>query len=287
LGVSTDTGFLPRRDPLAVLPSYFEKLDELLHEMPINKNDGTLGLLHTGRLGSRVERELPHYDVEFVFDQRILAALYRDYAMLASAYLLEPCDIQFRLARNYGLARRILPANIAVPLETIARRLGQKPFLEHSTFTFYNYRRRDPSKPIALDNLEPIRQFSGCDSEHNFITGQVAAASHTGATIGASLQILECAQQNRRTDFNASLRQYAEAMSKVNGILSQTLRGCGEYASFRTFLSGCRAQSMFSSGVLFENTTDVALHMYLGVAQSSSPVASLNTHLFQLSELSP
>ncbi|KAJ2451000.1 hypothetical protein EV183_003894 [Coemansia sp. RSA 2336] len=285
LTVSTQNGFLPRRDPLHVLPSYFEKLDEILHEMPVHKADGTFGLLHTGRLGACIERELPMYDVEFVFDQRILAALYRDYSVLASAYLLEPCDIQFRLARNYGLARRILPANIAVPLDTIARRLNQKPFLEHSTFTFYNYRRKDQDQPISLDNLEPIRKFSGCEKEHNFIVGHVAAAQHTGAIVSASMDILRHAQNGHRTEFNQALRQYTNAMSNVNAILAQTLKGCGDYASFRTFLNGCKTQSMFSSGVLFE--THAAAHKYLGVAQSSSPIASLSTHLFQLSSLSP
>ncbi|KAJ2732472.1 hypothetical protein H4R23_002837 [Coemansia sp. Cherry 401B] len=285
--VTPETGFLPRRDPLPVLPSYFEKLDEILHEMPILKSDGTLGLLHTGRLGARIERELPMYDVEFVFDRRILAALYRDYSVLASAYLLEPCDIQFRLTRNYGLARRILPANIAVPLETIARRLAQKPFLEHSTFTFYNYRRKDQEQPVSLDNIEPIRRFSGCDKEHNFIVGHVAAARHTDAAVAASLGVLRSAQHNQRGEFNAALRQYADAMGRVNEILAQTLQGCGDYASFRTFLNGCRAQSMFNSGVLFEKLGNTAAHKYLGVAQSSSPIASLGTHLFQLSNLSP
>ncbi|KAJ2780058.1 hypothetical protein H4R18_003673 [Coemansia javaensis] len=287
-GVSGEAGFLPRREPLAVLPSYFEGLDELLRDMPIQRSDGTLGLLHTGQLGARVERELPQYDVEFVFDRRILAALYRDYSMLASAYLLEPCDIQFRLARNYGLARRILPASIAVPLETVARRLGQKPFLEHSAFTLYNYRRRDAAKPAALDNLEPVRCFSGCDRERSFIAGHVAAAGHTGAVVDASQGILRAAQLDDRGAFDGALRRYAEAMGRINDILAQTLRGCGEYASFRTFLNGSRAQSMFSSGgVLFESAAQIAPHRYLGVAQSSSPVASLSTHLFQLSALSP
>ncbi|KAJ2805639.1 hypothetical protein H4R20_002010 [Coemansia guatemalensis] len=287
LCVSTTSGFLPRRDPLAVLPSYYEKIDELLHEMPVLKEDGTLGLLHTGRFGSRIERELPLYDVEFVFDRRILAALYRDYSMLASAYLLEPCDIQFRLARNYGLARRVLPANIAIPLDTISRRLGQKPFLEHSTFTFYNYRRKDQALPITLDNLEPIRRFSGCDKEHNFIVGHVAAARQTDEIVAASLNILRNAQQNQREKFNAALRQYTKAMGRVNDILSQTLKGYGEHASFYTFLSGCKAQAMFNSGVWFENNATTSTHKYLGVAQSSSPIASLSTHLFQLSDLSP
>ncbi|KAJ2352001.1 hypothetical protein GGH92_001520, partial [Coemansia sp. RSA 2673] len=54
--VSETTGFLPRHDPLPVLPSYFERLEELLHEMPISKGDGTYGLLHSGRFGERIER---------------------------------------------------------------------------------------------------------------------------------------------------------------------------------------------------------------------------------------
>ncbi|KAJ1956406.1 hypothetical protein GGI12_005314, partial [Dipsacomyces acuminosporus] len=159
--VSEPSGFLPRHDPLPVLPNYFEKIDELLHEMPIYKGDGTYGLLHNGRFGERIESELPMYDVGFIFDKRILSALFRDYTFLASAYLLEPCDIQYRLTRNYGLARRILPANIAVPLETIAARINTRPYLEHSmSFTFYNYKRKDSSLPISVDNIEPIRRFS-------------------------------------------------------------------------------------------------------------------------------
>ncbi|KAJ2866405.1 hypothetical protein GGI22_001293 [Coemansia erecta] len=293
--VSSQSGFLPRRDPLPVLPGYFEKLEEILDEMPIYKGDGTYGLLHSGRFGERVERELPMYDVDFVFDNRILGALYRDYTFLASAYLLEPCDIQFRLARNYGLARRILPANIAKPLQTIAARLNAQPFLEHSMgFTFYNYRRKDVSAPASIDNIEPIRRFSGCDAENSYIVGHVAAAQHTGAMVEASLELLGSCRSNNRSVFDQALQKYTAAMDKVNGILSRTLMNNGEYASFRTYLSGCKSQPMFSTGVIYEGVEETpfssgaaAARQFLGVAQSSNPIASLNTHLFQLSNLSP
>ncbi|KAJ2383636.1 hypothetical protein GGI23_007101, partial [Coemansia sp. RSA 2559] len=284
--VSSQSGFLPRRDPLPVLPSYFEKLEEILDEMPIYKGDGTYGLLHSGRFGERVERELPMYDVDFVFDNRILGALYRDYTFLASAYLLEPCDIQFRLARNYGLARRILPANIAKPLQTIAARLNAQPFLEHSMgFTFYNYRRKDVSAPASIDNIEPIRRFSGCDAENSYIVGHVAAAQHTGAMVEASLELLGSCRSNNRSVFDQALQKYTAAMDKVNGILSRTLMNNGEYASFRTYLSGCKSQPMFSTGVIYEGVEETpfssgaaAARQFLGVAQSSNPIASLNTH---------
>ncbi|KAJ2515912.1 hypothetical protein GGI11_003620 [Coemansia sp. RSA 2049] len=298
--VTRETGFLPRHEPLAVLPSYFEKLEELLDEMPIHKGDGTHGLLHSGRFGERIERELPLYDVDFVFDSRILAALYRDYAFLASAYLLEPCDIQFRLARNYGLARRILPANIARPLQTIAARLRAQPFLEHSSFTFYNYRRTDPpaaDAPASGDSIEPIRRFSGCDAERSYITGHVAAARFTDRMVQASLELLGGARADDRGRFDRAMQRYAGAMREVNGVLSRALANSGEYASFRTYLSGTKSQPMFSAGVIYESApyagphVSSALpaqqHQFFGVAQSSNPIASLSTHLFQLSQLSP
>ncbi|KAI8321866.1 hypothetical protein GQ54DRAFT_245613, partial [Martensiomyces pterosporus] len=286
--VSETSGFLPRHDPLPVLPSYFEKLEELLHEMPIYKGDGTYGLLHSGRFGERVETELPMYDVGFIFDSRILSALYRDYTFLASAYLLEPCDIQYRLTQNYGLARRILPANIAVPLETIAARLNARPYLEHSmSFTFYNYRRKDASVPASADNIEPIRRFSGCETENSYIVGHVAAAHHTGNMVRAATEILRGVSENDREAFDKALRSYTEAMARVNGILSSTLKNTSEYASFRTFLSGCKDQPMFNSGVIYEGSLDSSPRQYFGVAQGSNPIASLSTHLFQLSKLSP
>ncbi|KAJ1957668.1 hypothetical protein EC988_000714 [Linderina pennispora] len=286
--VTPSHGFLPRHDPLAVLPSYFDKLSELLHEMPLYKGDGTYGLLHSGRFGSRIETELPLYDVNFIFDRRILSALFRDYTFLASAYLLEPCDIQFRLARNHGLARRILPMNIARPLEVIAQRIGARPFLEHSmSYTFYNYRRKDPEQALVAENLEPIRMFSGSSSEHSYIIAHVLAGQHTGQIVQAAQDILKAVETDNRALFDQALAQYTGAMQKVNNVMAETLKSSGEYMSFRTYLSGCKDSGMFNHGVQFENAHDTSQRAYFGVAQSSNPVASLSTHLFQLAHLSP
>ncbi|KAJ2788205.1 hypothetical protein GGI15_000010 [Coemansia interrupta] len=283
----TDThGFLPSRDPLAVLPSYFDKLTDLLSSMPMSLPDGTSGLLHSGRLGEHIEQHLPLYDVDFIFDQRILMALHRDYSMLASAYLLEPCDIQFRLARTYGLARRVLPANIARPLALVSARLGGSPFLEHSAFTLYNYRRVDPQGGLTADNLVPIRGFSGCPAERSYVAAHVSAAQHSAQMVRASLEMLRAVEQDERAGFTQALLQYAAAMRQANRVLSE-VRAPGEYASFRTFLGGSRHQPMFPAGVLYEGIEGMGYQRFLGVAQSSSPVASLSTHLFQLASLSP
>lgn len=51
---------------------------------------------------------------------------------MASAYLLEPCDILYRKTGDYGLGRSVLPKNIAVPLVQVAEKIGAKPFMEYA-----------------------------------------------------------------------------------------------------------------------------------------------------------
>lgn len=122
--VSTSRGFLPRSDPLVCLPSDFESLESLLQAMPIQKLDGTPGLLASGSFGKAVLNSLPDLtDVvkKHAYDMQLMTALYRDYSFVASAYLLEPCHDHYLKHGSYGLARDTLPSNIAVPLNTVAK----------------------------------------------------------------------------------------------------------------------------------------------------------------------
>lgn len=107
--VGPENGFLPRQDPLAVLPGRFAALDDLLRRMTIRRRDGSAGLLAAGAFGDAVDRDLPLIEVDDIADGRQLAALYRDYTFAASAYLLEPCDLHWRRDRQYGLGRDRLP----------------------------------------------------------------------------------------------------------------------------------------------------------------------------------
>ncbi|KAJ1980019.1 hypothetical protein H4R34_002614 [Dimargaris verticillata] len=69
--------------------------------MPVALPNGQPGLLAKGELGNAVKRELPLYDMDGVHDPELLMALFRDYTFLASAYLLEPCDILYRQTALY------------------------------------------------------------------------------------------------------------------------------------------------------------------------------------------
>lgn len=121
--VSKTRGFLPRMDPIVHLPDEFAQVESILDRMPVKKLDGTPGLLAESKLGEVVEKELEdltdHVD-KYKDNLPVVNALYRDYSFLASAYLLEPCHERFVRGESYGLARQVLPAQVARPIAKCA-----------------------------------------------------------------------------------------------------------------------------------------------------------------------
>jgi indoleamine 2,3-dioxygenase len=121
--VSTTRGFLPRADPITSLPPKFAAVESILNRMPVKTISGLPGLLASYRLGEAVHRELPDLtDFIDLYKENLpmMNALYRDYSFLASAYLLEPCHERFVKGEPYGLARDVLPVQIARPMARCA-----------------------------------------------------------------------------------------------------------------------------------------------------------------------
>jgi len=125
--ITTSTGFLPFRPPQIDLPTIFTPLAKLLDDLPIVKADGTPGLLAKYELGAAIDDHgaLPDLtaDIEKLVaedekpDLAAVTAAFRDYAFVASAYLLEPCWKRWNEGEEgYGLGKEALPKAIAGPL---------------------------------------------------------------------------------------------------------------------------------------------------------------------------
>lgn len=130
--ITTSTGFMPLRPPITTLPAPFKPLQTLLNAMPIVKQNGIPGLLATYQLGPTVDSgALPDLldEVNKLVvaadgkpDLALVTAAFRDYAFLASAYLLEPCWERWSKGlEGYGLGREVLPKCIAGPLVATAK----------------------------------------------------------------------------------------------------------------------------------------------------------------------
>ncbi|KAL1839699.1 hypothetical protein VTJ49DRAFT_1236 [Mycothermus thermophilus] len=282
--VSTTRGFLPRMDPIALLPPEFAPLESLLQRMPVRTASGEPGLLDPERPGSDGEgndlkeavlRELP--DLTEAVDKYkdnlpLVNALYRDYSFLASAYLLEPCHASFVRGEGYGLGRDVLPACVARPIARCAQICGFKPFMEYAgSYALYNYRLVDPSLGLTSSNLRLIRAFErGLDptsSEAGFVLVHIEMVKNSGPLISGTISALDTVlppttnppspsppTYHNRAALNTSLHQILSSLRSINHVMETMWHRSKptDYTSFRTFIFGITSQSMFPNGVIYE-----------------------------------
>ena len=255
--VGTRNGFLPRQPPLVNLPPKYAPLEHLLDRMPLEEPGS---LLAAGKFGPTLLKELPELDVsEAEKDSRLQMALFRDYTFAASAYLLEPCELNFRKTGDYGLGRDVLPRNIAVPLSKLAKQLNTHPYMEYAqSYALYNYKIKDPKNCLEFDNLELIRKFSGLESERGFICVHVAMVAKTPKLVVDVLNALEAIETDNRRRFIAALEGLTSTMGDINEVM-ETMWGRSlpkDYSRFRTFIMGTKNQPMFPNGVIYEGVSD-------------------------------
>ncbi|KAK1511835.1 indoleamine 2,3-dioxygenase [Colletotrichum tamarilloi] len=297
--VSTTRGFLPRADPVAVLPAEFAPLEDILARMPVKKLDGTPGLLASSKLGETVDTEFP--DLTDAIDQYkenlpLMNALYRDYSFLASAYLLEPCHERFVRGEGYGLARDVLPRNISMPIARCAELTGFKPWMEYAgSYALYNYRLEDPSKGMEYSNIRLIRAFEhGLDptsSEAGFVLVHIDMVKNTGplvkgtmAALRSSVPTTSPAPSLDRAALNQGLSEVLAALRKINNTMEAMWDKSRpqSYTSFRTFIFGITSQSMFPNGVVYEGVNDGKPMSFRGESGANDSIVPLMDNLLQV-----
>eukprot|EP00128_Syssomonas_multiformis_P016889 Colp12_sorted_trinity150504_noHs@4129 len=288
--VTPKNGFLPRREPLKKLPERFAKLEDLLNRMPVVLDNGKPGLLASGEFGAAVLKELPEYDVSDIKDTHLLSALYRDYTFAASAYLLEPCDLQVKKTpENFGLGRDRLPRQIAVPLVEVSKKLNAKPYMEYAlSYALFNWAKKDDTKGLDYDNIKLIRKFHGGAAEHGFIVVHVAMVAHTPALVTNVLKSLDFLEKKDRTGVNKSLSDMLATMQTINVVMDTmwTRSDPKAYLELRTFIMGTKDQPMFPNGVIYEGVSDQPM-VYRGESGANDSIIPSCDNLFELTSHMP
>ena len=109
------------------------------------------------KLRSTVDTELPDFMSEIKkvdeMDYRLNAALFRDYSMLSSAYLLEDCHVNYRKTGDYGIGMDHLPEKLAVPMKALADRINYKqPLLEYAYgYALHNWKLVNDPNPESME----------------------------------------------------------------------------------------------------------------------------------------
>jgi indoleamine 2,3-dioxygenase len=297
--INSKYGFLPMEDPIDKLPDKYCKLQILLDNMSIVKENGDKGLLLDENMFLETCKQMPDYTetIGNEKDVKLIAALYRSYCFLGSAYLLQPSYKVFVETGKYGVARSSLPANIAKPLIKTACSLEVFPFLEYSYgYSLGNYVRIDKSAGLEWNNLKMANKFSGMLDEAGFIMVHVDINRHTNRmieTINNLIQIVYHEQYN--IDDLETIDKVALELNALVGVLKDmnTSRRqmwkasrSSHYNDFRVFIMGIKGNTeIFPNGVIYEPETEP--RFYRGQSGSQDTIIPFLDTVFGIDKYYP
>jgi indoleamine 2,3-dioxygenase len=234
-------GFLPADDPLRQLPPTFAPWEDLAAELP--------KLLMTQHLRRAVER-LPTLDATLLSpgapSERAMMLL----SFIGHAYV-------------WGNARATdrIPAVLAVPWHQLSRRLGRPPVLSYASYALHNWRRIEPTGPVALGNIALLQNFWGGADEEWFILVHVdieAKAAPALASIGRSQQAV---LRDDAAELTHSLGTIGQALESMYATLCRMPEFCDPYIYFnrvRPYIHGWKNHPALPLGLIYEGVEEHA-----------------------------
>ena len=248
----TRHGFLPHPDPLRRLPGELESLDELGQNLPSLLEDKDVR--HYLR-----EFKVPHWSNDTLdpADVPALRLYYVRLGFVASGYI-----------NQIGQPpATTLPKNIAVPLCHAAKVLDRPPILSYDGYALYNWKRFDPSGPIALGNIDTIQNFVHLYDERWFILVHVEIESIAAEALDGIAACATATTANDPTGVTAALFRVAEAVRKMGTVLRRIPEKMDPHVYFRAF----RPYIRFFENVVYEGV-DQTPASYRGETGAQSSV---------------
>lgn len=216
LVISSETGILPFSDPILEFPKTFKKYNDVALRIP--------QLLKSDALKAEVDAlETENLNLFQFIQNASLPQLQRAYAVLAT------------LLQAYAYKHpNQFPKGISIGLSLITRKIGIKPTQTYYSYVTQNWKRKDPTKGITLDNIEPILTFTDTPDEKGFIKLHVICEAKAGNGIVNALiidQLLRVKGENELTQaeitaIKQGLDEIARSVKSVTAILSQMIHVC-------------------------------------------------------------
>jgi indoleamine 2,3-dioxygenase len=231
----TKHGFLPQNDPLCAFPrdSPLAPLDEIGRDLP--------SLLQDSSFRERARQfAIPAWfepaDPTTTLPQ--LRLCYVRLGFLASAYINQVNEPPVT----------VLPRNLAVPLCDVCRRLSRPPILSYDGYALYNWKRFDPSVPIALGNIDTIQDFVHLYDEHWFILVHVEI-EQIAAQLLAGVELAARGIAGRDTSMvNQALQKVGQSVRQQIAVLRRIPEKMDPALYYKTF----RPYIRFFEHVVFE-----------------------------------
>ena len=264
--VSRENGFLPIREPLQNLPHEYRELQDLINNLHVFQSEnreekGVLGI--PNEIVEQI-KFVPDYSsvIDKETDIFVLQALYRAYTFVTSGFTLEQAYQEFLQSGNYGVARQILPANIAQPLVLVSNKLDVYPWLDyHYSYSLGNYVKKDPTGSLHWKNLDMACKFTGTSDEIGFIMVHVYINEVSPQLVRSVMDYgLNPADVN-------SLQMCGKTLEEMNRRRRDmwTASRHERYNDFRVFIMGIKGNDkIFGQGLVYDGCFNNEPQQYRG-----------------------
>lgn len=213
-------GFLPSSDPVSItkkeskgtwssVETFFAALDRFMENVPELLEERKFREEVVSFLRSNRPNEEFHYE----WGTECLERLFKHYCYMASSYIH---------ALHENTACR-LPIEIAKPLFLLSTLLDRKPILSYSCYALNNWRRIDPTKPLVIENLALLQNFSNSNKrdEDWFILIHVDIEARAALGISAIKQYKDLFYKNESPGNleNCDPELYSDFLEKMRASL--------------------------------------------------------------------
>jgi indoleamine 2,3-dioxygenase len=215
-------GFLPREDPLQRLLASHAAWDELGRELP--------RLLAVSRARAELEKLA-------VLDASGLSERELERAMLLLSFFGHAAVFE----KSPSKPGTRVPRGVAVPWAQVAERLGRPPALAYASHALQNWRRLDPTGPIAVGNLATLQTFLGGPDEEWFILLHVAIEAAAAPGLAAIDTAQRAVASDDSDELTRQLHRLAEVQARMYATLLRMTEGCDPHIFFtriQPFLHG-------------------------------------------------
>ena len=242
--ISVSMGFLPEVPPLERLPDEFitwEKLMDMLTE-----------LISKSQLRKEVDNNFPLLTVsnQSLPTERHWMRAYCVLTFLSQGYLWQNGE--------EGVPAK-LPKQLAVPWWEVSQRLGLPPIATYAGVVLWNWRVRDPSAPIALENIEMLNNYTGTRDEEWFYYISLAVELSAVKGIVEARNCLKGMQSGDISKVINCLESVTACIAQMKVTSNRMYEECKPdvfYGKIRHFQAGSKNMKAFGEGLIFEGVDD-------------------------------
>ncbi|KAM6996359.1 indoleamine 2,3-dioxygenase 2-like isoform 3-T3 [Passerculus sandwichensis] len=224
-GCASPSACTGEREGLTELPAPYRPWMDIAHELP--------QLITSHQLRSRVH-QMPQLSPQQLRGREELHLAHLVLSFITMGYVWQEGE--------EGTVQ-VLPRNLAVPFWEVSQALGLPPILSHADFVLANWRRKDPSGPLEMENLDTIITLPGGESLRGFILVTLLVEKAAVPGIKAIPQALGATLQGDEESLHRALEELAGAIEAMR----EALRRMHDYVDPEVFYSVIR---IFLSGPL-------------------------------------